>query len=59
MSEPVYIRPEIVNGKLILVDQDGREVRGVKEFTLNGSVDELMYVDITLFAHSKDGKLIR
>ena len=59
MSEQVYIRPEIVNGKLILVDQDGGEVRGVKEFTLNGSVDELMYVDITLFAHSKDGKLIR
>lgn len=47
-DEPVYLHIEQVNGRSMIVDQDGRRVAGVVDFKLNASFDGVSTITATI-----------
>lgn len=47
-DEPVYLHIEQVNGRSMIVDQDGRRVAGVVNFNLDASFDGVSTITATI-----------
>lgn len=58
-DEPVYLHIEQVNGRSMIVDQDGRRVAGVVNFNLDASSDGLSTITATIESatYGENGKI--
>lgn len=58
-DEPVYLHVEQVNGRSMIVDQDGRKVAGVVNFNLEASFDGISTITVTIESatYGKNGKI--
>lgn len=58
-DEPVYLHVEQVNGRSMIVDQDGRRVAGVVNFNLYASSDGVSTITATIESatYGENGKI--
>lgn len=58
-DEPVYLHVEQVNGRSMIVDQQGRRVAGVVNFNLEASFDEISTITVTIESatYGENGKI--
>lgn len=58
-DEPVYLHVEQVNGRSMIVDQDGRRVAGVVKFNLKASSDGVSTITATIESaiYGENGKI--
>lgn len=58
-DEPVYLHVEQVNGRSMIVDQDGRRVAGVVNFNLEASFDGIPTITVTIESatYGENGKI--
>lgn len=58
-DEPVYLHVEQVNGRSMIVDQDGRRVAGVVNFKLDASFDGISTITVTIESatYGENGKI--
>lgn len=58
-DEPVYLHVEQVNGRSMIVDQDGRRVAGVVNFNLEASFDGISTITVTIESatYGENGKI--
>lgn len=58
-DEPVYLHVEQVNGRSMIVDQDGRRVAGVVNFNLDASFDGISTITVTIESatYGENGKI--
>lgn len=58
-DEPVYLHVEQVNGRSMIVDQDGRRVAGVVNFSLDASFDGISTITVTIESatYGENGKI--
>lgn len=58
-DEPVYLHVEQVNGRSMIVDQDGRRVAGVVNFNLDASSDGVSTITATIESatYGENGKI--
>lgn len=58
-DEPVYLHVEQVNGRSMIVDQDGRRVAGVVNFNLEASFDGVSTITATIESatYGENGKI--
>lgn len=53
----IYLRPQADDkGNLTLVDQDGREVAGIRRLSVHGNSDDACEFDLNCLAAKQDGK---
>ena len=57
--EMVYLHVEQVNGRSMIVDQDGRRVAGVVNFNLDASFDGISTITVTIESatYGENGKI--
>lgn len=58
-DEPVYLHVEQVNGRSMIVDQDGRRVAGVVNFNLDASFDGISTITVAIESatYGENGKI--
>ena len=58
-DEPVYLHVEQVNGRSMIVDQQGRRVAGVVNFNLEASFDGISTITVTIESatYGENGKI--
>lgn len=58
-DEPVYLHVEQVNGRSMIVDQDGRRVAGVVNFNLDASSDGVSTITAAIESatYGENGKI--
>ena len=58
-DKPVYLHVEQVNGRSMIVDQDGRRVAGVVNFNLDASSDGVSTITATIESatYGENGKI--
>lgn len=58
-DEPVYLHTEQINGRSMIVDQDGRRVAGVVNFQLDASSDGVSSITATIetATYCENGKI--
>lgn len=58
-DEPVHLHIEKVNGRSMIVDQDGRRVAGVVNFNLDASFDGISTITATIESatYGENGKI--
>nr|DAU67837.1 MAG TPA: hypothetical protein [Caudoviricetes sp.] len=58
-DEPVYLHIEQVNGRSMIVDQEGRKVAGVVSFSLDASFDGVSIITATIESatYGENGKI--
>lgn len=58
-DDPVYLHIEQVNGRSMIVDQDGRRVAGVVNFHLDASFDGISTITVTIESatYGENGKI--
>ena len=58
-DEPVYLHVEQINGRSMIVDQDGRKVAGVVNFQLDASSDGVSSITATIetATYCENGKI--
>lgn len=58
-DEPIYLHVEQVNGRSMIVDQEGRKVAGVVNFSLDASFDGLSTITATIESatYGENGKI--
>lgn len=58
-DEPVYLHVEQINGRTMIVDQDGRRVAGVVNFHLDASFDGVSTITATIESalYGENGKI--
>lgn len=58
-DEPVYLHVEQVNGRSMIVDQQGRKVAGVVNFNLEASFDGISTITVTIESatYGENGKI--
>ena len=58
-DEPVYLHVEQVNGRSMIVDQQGRRVAGVVNFNLDASFDGISTITVTIESatYGENGKI--
>ena len=58
-DEPVYLHVEQINGRSMIVDQDGRRVVGVVNFNLDASFDGISTITVTIESatYGENGKI--
>lgn len=58
-DEPVYLHVEQVNGRSMIIDQDGRKVAGVVNFNLEASFDGVSTITATIESatYGENGKI--
>ena len=58
-DEPVYLHIEQINGRSMIVDQDGRRVAGVVNFNLGASFDGVSTITATIESatYGENGKI--
>lgn len=58
-DDPVYLHVEQVNGRSMIVDQDGRRVAGVVNFNLEASFDGISTITVTIESatYGENGKI--
>ena len=58
-EETVHLRVEQVNGRSMIVDQDGRRVAGVVNFNLDASFDGVSVITATIESatYGENGKI--
>lgn len=58
-DEPVYLHVEQINGRSMIVDQEGRRVAGVVSFNLDASFDGVSIITATIESatYGENGKI--
>lgn len=58
-DDPVYLHVEQVNGRSMIVDQQGRRVAGVVNFNLEASFDGISTITVTIESatYGENGKI--
>lgn len=58
-DEPIYLHVEQVNDRSMIVDQEGRKVAGVVNFSLDASFDGLSTITATIESatYGENGKI--
>lgn len=58
-DEPVYLHVEQINGRSMIVDQEGRRVAGVVSFNLDASFDGVSTITATIESatYGENGKI--
>lgn len=58
-DEPVYLHVGQINGRSMIVDQDGRKVAGVVSFNLDASFDGVSKITATIESatYGENGKI--
>lgn len=58
-DEPIYLHIEQINGRSMIVDQDGRRVAGVVNFQLDASSDGVSSITATIetATYCENGKI--
>lgn len=58
-NEPIYLHVEQINGRSMIVDQDGRKVAGVVNFNLDASFDGVSTITATIGSatYGENGKI--
>lgn len=54
-DKPVYLHVEQVNGRTMIVDQDGRKVAGVINFHLNASPNAISVITASIETQTRSG----
>lgn len=56
MSDKIYLRPKIDDkGNFTLIDQDGREVAGIRRLSIHGNCDDVCEFDLNCLSMTADG----
>ena len=56
MTDKIYLRPQADDkGNFTLVDQDGREVAGIRRLSVHGNYDDACDFDLDCLALKPDG----